>query len=251
MIVHVLAHCENTPEGQHQITVQVNGWKDWTIIHSECTEKYGKMFGQMAKCNQITDFVEFNIILKIVDERTPEAFDIILDGIEATTPYERRPFDNVWFLADVVKMLEEANEQHLQRILEIYTTKDFSYLADIKRLLNVVLKRISEQKPNPIIAKRIQEIILQTGIAEDINSEILRHYPEYALETAKILFKQNKTNQTINLLKDSNTYRTPEGYKILKRLAQMGHYEAIGLCNIIENSMPEIAESKPEKDTNT
>jgi hypothetical protein len=242
MIVHVLAECQNTPEGQHHVTVQVNGWKDWTIIHSECTEKYGKMFGLMSKCSRITDFVEYNIILAIIHERTPEAFDIILDGIEAITPYEKRPFDNVWLLADVVKMLEEANEQHLKRILEIYTTKDFSHLADIKTMLNTVLKRISEQKPNPIIAKSIQEIIIQTGTVEDINSRILKHYPEYALETAKILFKQNKTYQTIDLLKDTNTYRTPEGYKILKSLAQMGYYEAIGLCMIIVNTMPEITE---------
>ncbi len=242
MIVHVLAHCENTPEGQHQITVQVNGWKDWTIIHSECTEKYGKMLGQMSKCSRITDFVEHNIILAFIHERTPEALDIILDGIEATTPDENTPFDDAQLRTEVAKMLEKANEQQLQRILEIYATKDFTYLDSIQTMLSIVLRRISEQKPNPIIAKTVQKIIIQTGIAEDINTEILKHYPEYALETAKILFNYDITHETIDLLRDTNTYQTPEGYEILERLAELGYHEAIELCMIIENTMDEITE---------
>ncbi|GIW60448.1 MAG: hypothetical protein KatS3mg087_1514 [Patescibacteria group bacterium] len=242
MIITIKVRCSNSPNETHDAVVQVDGWNDWTIVETDCTQKYGRMFGMMSQCSKINENIEYNIINKIIEINTPEAVDIILDGIESITPFTKNPFNNPWLKHNTIKMLSTVGEEHLKRILDIYQNKDFGLIVSTEKMLTSILKNISEQQPNPIIAQTIQEIILNKETIEDNHTEILRYYPEYALETAEILFKQNKLQQIINILKDTNTYKTKEGYKILKLIAQRGYYEAIGLCNIIENSMPEITQ---------
>lgn len=241
MKITIQVLCKNSPNTTHEATVLVRKWGDWEIIESECSRKYGKTFAIISDCLKLTEIKEHNIISRICEQDTEKATEIILEGIEKMEPFEKHPLDNVWTRNDVENHLIRNGIKHLDKILHILSTKDFGHLAHIHKMLLRVLKKINQNHPNEQIAQLIcqqtlEELQKRTPDESTIHSycEILKEHPKYAIQLAKELYNLNRMNEAIKIIKDTNIITTEEGYKILKEIAQLGYYEAIGLINVFK-----------------